>query len=176
MDLMIDLETLGTSPDSVIVEIGAVFFDRKTGFLRKHYNVLVNAKDCEDWGLVTNEATIEWWQNKGVDTINFYNESRASLVTAIMGLWSFYKNNATPKTLVWVNGMDFDLAILRTAFNNLGMFLPWEYSAGRDVRTITKLRPDLKPEQTAPKHVALNDCYYQIEYLTAVLNSLPYEY
>ena len=64
MEVMIDLETLDTSPNSVIATIGAVKFDRYNisdniddyqTFYRK-----INLKSCEEIGLTTSEETLKW--------------------------------------------------------------------------------------------------------------------
>ena len=62
-DLMIDLETLATSPDASILTIGAVKFDPfgddvKNPKCEKFY-CRVDLDSCDALGLVTNDATVE---------------------------------------------------------------------------------------------------------------------
>ena len=67
-DLMIDLETLATSPDAAILTIGAVKFDPfgddiKDPKCEKFY-VRVDLDSCDRIGLVTTDDTIAWGQIK----------------------------------------------------------------------------------------------------------------
>ncbi len=59
-NVMIDLETLGTRPGSVILSIGAVEFDRDLGLGREFY-VELNQASSITAGLTTDDATVDWW-------------------------------------------------------------------------------------------------------------------
>ena len=67
-DIMIDLETLATSPDAAILTIGAVRFDpfgrELTDPEMDSFYVRVDLDSCDEIGLVTNDDTIAWWANQ----------------------------------------------------------------------------------------------------------------
>ena len=60
MDVMIDLETLGIQPGSVIRSIGAVVFDPVTNTLGSTFYQNICADSCKKAGLTTDPDTIKW--------------------------------------------------------------------------------------------------------------------
>ena len=77
-------------------------------------------------------------------------------------------------TLVWCNGMNFDLPILDNACRAVGMQTPWAYYNGRDYRTLKGMFPKelvnrlrIRPEVA---HDALDDSRAQALTLQALLN------
>ena len=58
-NLMIDLETLGTKPNSAILSIGAVYFD-KDG-LGEEFYANVDLQDSIDSGFDIDASTVYWW-------------------------------------------------------------------------------------------------------------------
>ncbi len=67
-DIMIDLETLATSPDAAILTIGAVKFDPFGDDINEpncdKFYVKVDLDSCDRIGLVTHDDTIAWWANQ----------------------------------------------------------------------------------------------------------------
>ena len=67
-DIMIDLETLNTTPDSTILTIGAVKFDPFGSEIKEpkmdSFYVKVDLDSCDRIGLTTNDDTIAWWANQ----------------------------------------------------------------------------------------------------------------
>lgn len=61
MDVMIDLETLGTAPGSAIVAIGAVAFDPASRELGAPATCRITAASCQHFGLTIDADTVEWW-------------------------------------------------------------------------------------------------------------------
>src|SRR5688572_29962905 len=67
MDVMLDLETLGTRPGCAILSIGAVAFDRHTGALGPEFYMVVNRKSCEAKGLTQDQSTLDWWSRQSAE-------------------------------------------------------------------------------------------------------------
>ena len=69
-DIMIDLETLATSPDAAILTIGAVKFDpfgrEKDDPKMDSFYVKVDLDSCDELGLVANDDTIAWWATQNL--------------------------------------------------------------------------------------------------------------
>ena len=65
-DVMIDIETLGTDPGSVILSIGAVEFDLKTGKTGEEFYQWIDLESSSNKGFSVSAGTIKWWmmQNK----------------------------------------------------------------------------------------------------------------
>jgi hypothetical protein len=65
-NVMVDLETLGTVPGSVILSIGAVAFDEmevaEEGFYRA-----IRRETCEQAGLKVSAATLAWWEKQSLE-------------------------------------------------------------------------------------------------------------
>lgn len=59
-DLMIDLETLGDSQNSAIVQIGACYFNRITGRIGDTLSLYIDIEDSLKYGEIT-PSTIQWW-------------------------------------------------------------------------------------------------------------------
>jgi hypothetical protein len=58
-NVMLDLETLGTSSNSVIIAIGAVLFDRDQ--IKSTFYANVDAASCCKMGLRMDPNTVMWW-------------------------------------------------------------------------------------------------------------------
>ena len=58
-NVMVDIETLGTSSNSVILSIGAVEFDNEN--LGAEFEVYIDPESCTDHGLVIDAPTVMWW-------------------------------------------------------------------------------------------------------------------
>lgn len=61
--IMVDLETLGTAPGSVILSIGAVRFDVEEGLLDEFY-VNIDVESSQRLGLTIDGATVMWWMKQ----------------------------------------------------------------------------------------------------------------
>jgi len=166
-NVMIDIETLGTSPNSVIATIGAMKFSRK-GILKPINDMYsfyrrINLDSCYALGMVSDEETIKWWEEqeeKSREEI-YDSSNRISIEQALQELSEFIGNNNN--TYIWANGPHFDCVILENAFKKCNINLPWKYWNIRDCRTIydfcnIKLR-DINGDY---QHNALYDCYRQI--------------
>lgn len=163
-DIMIDVETLGTTPNSVILNIAAVCFDRENGVIGSHLVLSVhpnqnNRRICK--------KTLRWWFDQPtllrVDAFCGRDELRDSLAA----LAAFIDDET-----VWSQGIDFDFGILDHAYRQCGMQSPWQYNAKRDTRTVYDVCGfDPKTiERKGDHHDALSDCYHQIKCVVAALN------
>ena len=62
---MIDLETLATTPDCVVLTIGGVKFDPNTlGESTQPFYYRFNVDEQLDKGRTTSESTLEWWKTR----------------------------------------------------------------------------------------------------------------
>lgn len=159
--IMIDIETLGTSKNSVILAIGAVEFN-STGIVNKFYGQ-IDPSSCQDWGLVIDARTVMWWMDQ--------NDAARKALTSTQGgpldivLKDFAAAFKWKGKNVWANGIDFDLTILEEAFKAVGLPVPWPYWAKFDYRTIKNLAPramyDTCKEEAGVAHHALGDAMSQ---------------
>jgi hypothetical protein len=161
-DVMIDLETLATQPDSAILTIGAVKFDPFGLDLKEpkmdSFYVRVDLDSCDRLGLVTSDSTLEWWsqQDKDAQEEAFGTEGRIDIKDAMDQLYKF----CWGAKRVWSHGSGFDVVICEHVFRKLQKGFPWNFWQVRDTRTIYDLGiPNERP--AVLKHHALQDAYSQ---------------
>jgi hypothetical protein len=165
---MIDLETLGLHADCVILSIGAIQFDLETGDMDHSFGRCLDIDDQLRRGRTIEGSTLRWWlqQDKAVLESNMRAAIPLEQTLYDFGEW-MYDNDIQ---YVWANGTNFDLGILKHAYNSIPLGLPWDYGSERDYKTLREL---LMPapmllQRDAAKHNALADCRYQIENLYAI--------
>jgi len=164
-DLMLDLETMGNSSTSVIVQIGACYFNRKTGEIGNTFSQNVSIDSCLGLGLTVNGSTIQWWmkqENKSwMDNPQGIHES----------LWNFQTFINVKPNCVWSHA-SFDVPILFNAYTKAEISIPFHYRCVKDLRTLTNLAKMKKKENPDIRktHNALDDCIYQVEYTVECLN------
>lgn len=169
--VMVDLETLGTDVDSVILSIGATKFDPndKAGEIEKFYTVI----DIEAKPHVGNidRGTLVWWFNPERDGARdeFVREDRVDLASALDGFSMWFGPEPMP---VWGNGASFDNAIMAWTHDQLNMPLPWGYRDDRCFRTLRSLGPDVSIEDAGVSHNALDDALYQTHLMRAIVAEL----
>jgi hypothetical protein len=161
-DIMIDLETLATTPDAQILSIGAVRFDPfgkdiQDPQMTKFY-CRVDIDSCDALGLVASDATIEWWsqQSKEAQDEAFNPTDRVHIKDAMEQLYKF----CWGAKRVWANGACFDIVICEHVFRKIGKAIPWSFWQVRDVRTAFDLgiNPNRPPVLA---HHALEDAWNQ---------------
>lgn len=166
-DVMIDIETLGTSADCTILAIAAVRFDRLTGEIGGELHERIDP--CGQNRHVCTQ-TLKWWakQPQGVFAEAMSGETR--LGQALHDLFVFVE----PSDLVWAQGTDFDFKVLDHAFDSRMIQKPWPYYAKRDTRTLYDVAGfdprTIQCEGTL--HNALDDCKHQIRCVVAALQKL----
>lgn len=170
---MIDIESWGTDPGSVILSIGAVMFDKETGITGDTFRVDIKPQSCIDAGLSISVDTILWWFKQDKEAIKdmLKCQDGISINEALIKLSDFIKTYAPDE--VWGNGVRFDLGLLENAYHALGLKAPWPYWAERDVRTLVSFAPEIRNGFfNASPHTPVNDCIYQIKYCSAIWKHL----
>ena len=170
--VMIDIETMGLSPDAAITSIGAVVFDVYTGFVLEEFSVNVELKSCQDIGLSCDAETIEFWNRP--ENLDAYVAMSRDTVPITKALHEFsnwlLQDTRIGNVEVWANGVSFDLAVLRTAYLRTGVEMPWRFYNERDYRTMKNLYRDVpKPSFDGIRHLAVDDARYQAEHLLRIL-------
>jgi len=166
-DLMIDIEGLGTGPDTTILTIAAQSFDPLgTGWYDRHYYARITLESQPDRSI--QQGTIDWWatQPPAAREEAFGETDRIPLDRALDQLHQI----AWQSNRIWMNGPTYDANILEHAYKSYGKPLPWQFYKIRDARTVYSLWPDLPRPPTS--HHALEDCRRQIELLQHSLKHL----
>lgn len=163
-DLMIDIEGLGTGPDTTILTIAAQAFDPLgSGYYDQHYYCRVDLESQE--GRSIQQSTIDWWATQPAESREeaFAEDGRVPLSQALEELGRI----AWHAKRIWANGPTYDMNILEHAYKSLGMNIPWQFYNVRDARTVYSLWPNLSKPPIS--HHALEDCRRQIDLLQQTL-------
>ena len=181
-NVMIDIETLSTSKNAVIISLGAVFFDINTGELGSSFYYTITRESCELYGLETDASTIKWWNEQSEEARAVLNCPDADDLKQVLYDFAGFLGENIPedqRPVLWGNGPSFDNAILANAFDKCGIRQPWRYSNERCVRTIVNLGRQLlniNPKETIERvgthHHALADAEHQAKYVSAIYQAL----
>lgn len=172
-DIMIDLETLATSPTAAVLTIGAIKFDpfnieSDNSTCEKLY-LKIDLDSCDELGLEVNEDTITWWsqQSKEAQDEAFSPEGRIHIRDAFNQLYKF----CWGAKRVWSHGASFDTVICENIFRKLNKACPWKFWEVRCTRTLFDIGID---PQRPPvlKHHALEDAWNQVVGVQNVFNRL----
>jgi DNA polymerase III epsilon subunit-like protein len=164
--VMVDLETLSTQPNAVIVSIGAVKFSFDIGIQSK-FKVNISGKSCHDHGLHLDPNTIEWWQKQSKEAQDSWKVNPLPLKD---GLEMFLEWWGDEKDIwFYCNGLSFDAPVLRTALYVVGKEQPWKYYHEMDLRTIYNMigydRKKRAKDASLVYHDALADAEFQTKEL-----------
>tara|TARA_B100000989_G_C19462724_1_gene436944 strand:- start:294 stop:821 length:528 start_codon:yes stop_codon:yes gene_type:complete len=168
---MIDLETLSTSPNAVILTVGGVKFDPNTQM--KSYSEMYFRVDVDSqtkMGRDVMQDTVDWWskQPKEISDEAFSDSNRVSLDEMIKSINKF----SVGVDVFWCQGPLFDYAILQDIYKQLGHPAPWQYWQIRDSRTLFSLVPRDLNEKRQDLHNALEDCRFQAKKVQKVYRQL----
>jgi len=174
--IMIDLETLGTHPNSVIVQIGAVVFDPERGAVGYEFSENVDIQSCLDLGLECDGPTLEWWFGRPSDERTFLDQPKSvDDVFCAFGSWLQSMEHDPSKIIGWSDQMDW--SILRTIAKRLWHDDYIHYKNMRCTRTLYDVAKFDCHVWTGlivdwPRHDAASDCNRQIEYVVECLKIL----
>lgn len=171
-DIMIDIETLGTTAGSVILSIGAVAFDPSGVLGARHYDVVSIASSLS-LGATVDQGTVDWWSKRtpAAQRVLFdaLSPSAPTLIDALDRL-SDYLLSQSPSSdlLIWGNGSDFDNVLLVAAYAQAGRKPPWRFYNHRCFRTLKNLFPGHEPVREGEHHNALDDAVHQARHALAI--------
>lgn len=168
-DVMLDLETLATDPNCVILTLGAVKFDpfaENESYSRGLY-IRFEVDEQIALGRTVSEDTLSWWaqQSNDVREEALGDADRTAVNQALDELNRFLVGHDR----VWAQGPVFDIVILENLFRQLGRPCPWQYYSIRDSRTLLKALGDNRQAGREQAHNALADCVYQAEAVRAAV-------
>lgn len=159
MHCMIDIETLGTKANSVVLTIGALRFDPNSETdPTDGLHLYLDVDEQTAAGRSVSEDTLKWWseQDEAVRLDVFRADGRSGVKQALDELAKFVAD----ADAVWAQGPTFDMIILEDLYAAFGEKSPWRFHKVRDSRTLFSVLGD--PRGQFPlAHNALVDCYHQ---------------
>ncbi len=157
----IDIETLGTSPDTVVLTIGGIKFDpMEDDGLHSEFYYRLNADEQIDMGRTVDEKTLEWWetQSEEVKAEALDTNDRIPVEETLKALnkWLVGVDK------IWCQGPVFDIGILENLYKQIGLHHNWQFYIIRDSRTLFGLMDkDPRKEIDFAAHNALADAIVQ---------------
>jgi hypothetical protein len=153
MDVMIDIETLGTGDHAAVFQIGAALFDEsgvKQTFLRDVH------LDDPNLGKI-DVSTVLWWLKQPTIHSQLGNERpRVAMRQALQDFLAF----ASQGKKWWGKGCDFDHRLLRQAAERCDVHWPAKFWNMRDLRTALEEHGPLTKGN--PTHNAMEDAVLQV--------------
>jgi hypothetical protein len=191
IDIIIDLETLGTRPGCPILEIGACAMYTNSGSIYQSFSQTVRQAYTEaDVDRIANDpqyyspsmtGTCKWWLGDRerrlilLQLIGRRDDAKPGLPEwTAMRRYADWHNGLTcghrPEDVrVWANGPAFDIAILQEALERRGLERPWVCWQERCVRTALEcaghVRGSVPWTEAGPRHRALCDARHEAKKL-----------
>lgn len=163
-DIMIDIESLHTNPDCVILTIGAVRFDPRGDGVVEKLELRPTIEDqTEIYNRSINEDTIAWWSQQSPEAQEeaLGDRDRVPFVDCMETLYKFCWN----RNAVWSNGAPFDLVVMEHAWRQTSsrvVPIPWQFWTMRDTRTLYEnAGVKLKDGGHVTSHKAVDDAERQ---------------
>ena len=168
----IDIETLGTKPDTTVLTIGAVKFNPFTK--EEPYADLylkVDADQQIEAGRSIDEDTLTWWtkQPQEIQDEAFLSTERVSVEDTLAQLNKYLVG----VDKIWCQGPVFDICILENLYRQYDKHFNWVFWNIRDSRTLFGLMPeDPRKKYKFAAHNALEDCRIQSKCIQEVYSEL----
>ena len=158
MDVMLDLETLSTRHESVILTLGAVKFSPWDQEVNTETGLYLRIDVDEQLQLDRHvqQETVDWWgkQAEEVREEALGEHERTRLGDSVDQLNRFLVGAEN----IWCQGPAFDIVILENLYRQLGRPTPWQFWQISDSRTITKrMLKDPRKDMQTDLHNALAD-------------------
>ena len=187
---MIDIETLSTAVNAVVLSVGAVEFDPITGEIKRKFYYELDLSEQKQRHISSD--TVQWWfkqcveNQKNIDLMVKENKWKNSIEFVLIKLGAFISGNdinylerakGYEKISLWACDPDFDVLILANLYAEHNLAVPWKYSepkSVRTVRTLAGLHSIGLPRDNA-SHNALEDCIRQVAEI-AELNRVIRQY
>lgn len=182
MEIMIDLETMGTSARAPILSLGAVAFsfDRPVPPVEETVHLHFNVDLRTQQGRQPDGDTVYWWLRQS-------DEARAALqVPPALSIqdallrfreWVIGLKSGNPSITYWSFGANFDHVLLNDAYNQYGVSNPMPFRNQLCCRTYMDLATRLLgwkmfDVKGAPRHTALGDAYKQAVWMQDIVSKL----
>lgn len=178
--VMIDTETLGLTPGSIVRTVSLVEFEPATGNTGRKKTWVINLQDSIKAGFKIEAGSLKWWMMKSEEARKAFvalEEEETSLISFVNEFEYWFKQY-DGKVALWALQIDFDLPMLKpylayyhmNVMRNDSYDLPWNRKLLIDVRPFAEAyrlnHPDLKT-----LHTSMDDCMMQIDAVAEVIKA-----
>lgn len=168
INFMVDIETLGIRPNSIITDIAVVLFDQIGAVALAEYHISENTQQDR----LIDQGTLDWRLAQGWKR---HDELRyeITLTQALLKLNAFVESLSICGTpIMWAKGTDFDFAFLYHAMRSREIVPFWKYNNVQDYRTLARRFPEVPEPVNMNKHNALSDAVCQATHCTKILGHI----
>lgn len=163
-NIMLDIETLDTSANAVVISIGAVGFKFDGSRQTFPFYRSIAYQDQINIRRHVSASTLEFWsaQSDEARGAAFDGKDRLETGYALQELTAFIERHDEP--LIWAYPACFDLSIMEDLYEDFGEDIPWHHRDRRCARTLYSLagNPDFDHKGHVLAHHPVSDCQVQI--------------
>lgn len=156
--ISLDIETLSTNKNAVVLTIGATTISLD-GSAEKTFYARLDPQEQIDMGRHVSVWTIRWWmgQTRAAQGATFEGYTlKAAIALEMLAAWLDEEGNPP----IYTNGPAFDAAILESLAEDLKMGAPWSHRQNRDLRTVEETILLSKDEFLHERFYTLKDRVY----------------
>lgn len=172
--VMLDFETLATSPNAAVIQVGACYFDADTGEIGATFKRNVDAKSAVKSGAIIDPNTVMWWlEQSEVAQNSILAFPREDINLVFSDLNAFLQG----AECIWSHAT-FDFVILTETLSRLAIRPNFSFRATKDIRTLQFLvkrssdKTESKLVRNGVHHDALDDCKFQVAYVVEALKRI----
>lgn len=178
IDIILDLETLATSSNALIFQIGATVL-LPVVHSDKFFNIYINnaLNELPEFSGEVDPETVAWWRSQPEDAQKWRTivaNCPNDLPTALMSFGRWVEtlcDGDLTKVRVWGNGATADNVWLSNAYKRCQIPKPWTYKGDMCYRTLKNLYPQVVADKLdgGVAHDALDDAIYERNHLIKIL-------
>lgn len=170
--VMIDCETLGLSPRSLLRSVEAVVFDPQNGTVIKSASWKINMADSLNAGFIIEAATLKFWLMETDEARKAFVSGKEYTISQFVSSFTHFFESLKGETMVYSLQADFDMGFLRSYFmanamrkNRDTFTLPFDRTCIFDVRNYLRYlqKKGIEITRSSAKHDPHNDCIWQIQ-------------
>lgn len=155
----VDLETLGTQPNSLVLAIGLAAVCDKRGLVDS--TVIYPSRTDQKYRHI-NPDTVAWWMGQSQEAKDLTFVDMANQIPVPLALnrmkW-FWADTECEEA--WGNGPTMDIAILEDLALDFNDSVPWTFRQVRCLRTLAMLAPEVDRVKLGVAHSAQHDAIAQ---------------
>lgn len=169
VDIMVDLETMGTGRWSPIIAIGAVRFEVGPMKAMVPFYQAIKLESCIKVGLRCTADEIMWWMKQSDEAKKVFEDPEAVDLPLALDAFTDWLNSRPDR--LWGNSAAFDLGLLADAYKACSKEVPWQFYNERCYRTIKSLPAydNIKIKRYGTHHNALDDAISQAHHCRDIL-------
>lgn len=167
-EIMMDIETLGTNHDCVVIQVSMVKFKwDKT--ITDELTVNLNIQEQLEAKRTVDASTMDWWKDQNPEIFKQCTTNPLPVHEALKRIQNFIDFDDN----IWSHAT-FDVPIIISLFKSFKTKFKWKYKNARDIRTLIAISEiNLNDyDWSAKTHNSLDDSKFQVEYCCDAFNSV----